>query len=314
MNAIDMNRFSRYGTAVAAAIGAFLMTVAFRRVGNPGSFCLFIAAVLFSAWYGGFGPGVLAMIVSGIAGAGVLVLRPGGADVGMRLSLFVMVSAMAIVVGTLARQVPQAEVAPAASAGAANGKARPLAIIADELGILFGPLIRVVQMFTMPLSHPLAHGEVREVAHLEGKDGSAFVHKRSLSTGHEERRYFGKARVNLHESLLNAAQACEVELTDKQIELTVHFAASHAHVVEDAAGLEELFRDLVRSVIQFVPRGGSIDVRTSNTSDAQVVVEISARNAAGESALHAAVLRSPYADQQAESSPHLNEATARSTL
>ena len=82
----------------------------------------------------------------------------------------------------------------------------------------------------------------------------------------------------------------------------MHFSASHAHVVENATGLEELFRDLVRSVIRFVPRGGSIDVRTSNTSDAQVQVEISATNATGESALHAAVLRAPYDDHDADSS------------
>jgi len=111
-----------------------------------------------------------------------------------------------------------------------------------------------------------------------------------------------RTRVNLHESLLNAAQACEAALRERQTELTIHFAAGQSNVVEDTTALEDLFQNLVQTVIQFVPRGGSIDVRTSNTSDAQVVVEISARNATGESALHAAVLRPPYGDPQAESS------------
>ena len=300
MSRLYLSKLGRYSAAAAAAAAAFLLTDGFRRAGNPGSFCLFLGAVLFSAWYGGFGPGVFAMMLSGLAGGALLALRPGGADVGLRISLFAMVSLMAIVVGTLARQMPQ--VREPSLASRESEAARPWVLVGDELSTLFGPLVRVVQMFTTPLSHPFDYGEVREVAQLEGMDGLAYNHTRRLSPGHTERRSFGKARVNLHESLLNAAQTCGAELTNKQIELTVHFAANRAHVVEDAAGLEELFRDLVRSVIRFVPRGGSIDVRTSNTFDAQVVVEISATNAAGESALHAAVLRAPYDDHDADSS------------
>ena len=62
----------RYTLSVVAVCVASVGTYLLKGAGDSGISPLFFAAVLFSAWYGGMGPGLLATFLSGIATAYLL--------------------------------------------------------------------------------------------------------------------------------------------------------------------------------------------------------------------------------------------------
>jgi signal transduction histidine kinase len=86
----------RYGLAFVACLGSFGTRMSLDPVlGNDAPLLISIVAVAFSAWYGGFGPGLLATLLS-IAGAIVVLATPWGTPVdltdavGVRLFMFLV--------------------------------------------------------------------------------------------------------------------------------------------------------------------------------------------------------------------------------
>src|SRR5215467_15097759 len=64
-----IRRHAAYGLAIATVIGATLLTLAIRAVRLSSPFLLLIIAVMASAALGGFGPGIFAVLLSGVAAA-----------------------------------------------------------------------------------------------------------------------------------------------------------------------------------------------------------------------------------------------------
>ncbi len=102
----------RYGFALAATIAAWAARHAFDPVwGHSLPYLLFFPAVMFAAWYGGFGPGILATVVSvgaawvfwvapeldttGLASAGLGVAVFGGSGVAVSLVCEALLTARA---------------------------------------------------------------------------------------------------------------------------------------------------------------------------------------------------------------------------
>lgn len=88
----------RYAVAVLAVTLALLLTSLLWPLIQPNASLLFFAAVMFSAWYGGFGPGLLSTVLSGVAI--IYFFKPPGnfwvidfADI-LRLIIFLLVSLM----------------------------------------------------------------------------------------------------------------------------------------------------------------------------------------------------------------------------
>ena len=65
----------RYAVALAAGALALAAQFALRSVISPSFYPIFLVAVAFSAWYGGFWPGVLTMAVT-IVGALAITVAP----------------------------------------------------------------------------------------------------------------------------------------------------------------------------------------------------------------------------------------------
>jgi K+-sensing histidine kinase KdpD len=62
-----MRRQAAYGLAIATVAVATLLTLAIRAVHLSSPFLLFSIAVMASAAFGGFGPGMFAVLLSGVA-------------------------------------------------------------------------------------------------------------------------------------------------------------------------------------------------------------------------------------------------------
>ncbi|HEX6975836.1 MAG TPA: histidine kinase dimerization/phospho-acceptor domain-containing protein, partial [Vicinamibacterales bacterium] len=85
--------FKRFGFSVVAVAAVLVLHLALAPwLGDSGLFLLFTPAVMFSAWYGGLGPGLLSMALSVAAGWNFL-MAPGGLSIDDwdRLALFLIV-------------------------------------------------------------------------------------------------------------------------------------------------------------------------------------------------------------------------------
>ncbi|HEX9371953.1 MAG TPA: DUF4118 domain-containing protein, partial [Roseiflexaceae bacterium] len=65
-----------YVAALLAVIAALLLTLLLRQVLDILIFPIFLAAVMFSAWYGGLGPGLFATLLAAVATSFILVQPP----------------------------------------------------------------------------------------------------------------------------------------------------------------------------------------------------------------------------------------------
>src|SRR5947209_2052127 len=86
----------RCGGAILAVLIATLLRHILRAMGDSGISPLYFAAVIFSAWFGGFGPGLLATGLSGLATAYLLIPQTSTAqgvrDALLRVLVFMVVA------------------------------------------------------------------------------------------------------------------------------------------------------------------------------------------------------------------------------
>jgi K+-sensing histidine kinase KdpD len=86
----------RYGVSVAAVIGSILLTALLPTVSPASSIFIILSAILFSAWYGGLGPGIFSTLVGAVGIAHLMEPRGSiaidSAEEVLRLILFVVTS------------------------------------------------------------------------------------------------------------------------------------------------------------------------------------------------------------------------------
>jgi two-component sensor histidine kinase len=100
----------RYAAAAASALAAFGVTVFLWPLIKPTVSPVFIVSVMFSAWYGGFGPGLLATVMASVLSAYFLMepsysVMIGGDD----LARLIVFASIAVVVNSLTATRRQAE-------------------------------------------------------------------------------------------------------------------------------------------------------------------------------------------------------------
>jgi signal transduction histidine kinase len=107
----------RYGVSVAVVIASILLAALLPTRSQSSSLFIILSAILFSAWYGGVGPGLLASLVAGL-GIAYYLMEPQGSvaiaspDEVLRLNLFV-VTAIAGVFFASRRRATQSRLARA---------------------------------------------------------------------------------------------------------------------------------------------------------------------------------------------------------
>ena len=92
----ERSAMSRYGAALGFTLAAFALKAALEQfIEQESPFLLFFSAVMFSAWFGGLGAGLLATLLSALLSdyfflAPSLTLRPGGSGQALRLVIFII--------------------------------------------------------------------------------------------------------------------------------------------------------------------------------------------------------------------------------
>ncbi len=81
-------------------------------------------------------------------------------------------------------------------------------------------------------------------------------------------------RVDVQQLLSRALRTLDHDIYQKRIALTVHAEARHFHVMADPTRIQQVFWNVLKNAVKFTPEGGNIEVRTFNSDDLTLQVEI----------------------------------------
>jgi signal transduction histidine kinase len=278
----------RYAGAVTSVGAAAALTHFLTILGDSGLSPLFFAAVLFSAWFGGLGPGLAATALSGVATAYLLIPHvnsfAGVRDVVLRVLVFTVVAVLAGSLHAATRRAAAASRLAAeafrkardAAEEASAAKTRFLAMVSHELRT---PLSAVVMIGDALANDPSLPRPVRDDA--EAILRSVEIEVRLIDDLVDLSRIAnGKLSLemhplNLHEPLRAALQLCHADLKEKQIELVTDFKAENPRVLGDGVRLQQIFWNLIRNALKFTPDSGRIRVATMNDAIGRVAIEVS---------------------------------------
>ncbi len=269
-----------YAVAVLSTALATIFTRILTSVGDSGISPLFFAAVFFSAWYGGLGPGLLA---TGLSGAmtwylfipqhdSIAVLR----DAVLRVLVFTSVAVLTSSLNAATKRAAEAARRARESAEEANrAKTQFVAMVSHELRVPLTPIAMVAQALeadnTLPESVRQDIQMISRNVMLEIRLIDDLVDLTRIGAG---KLKLEMKALDLNEPLLEAIRLCEADARDKQLDFRTDLSAENANVIGDALRLQQIFWNLLRNAIKFTPDGGKISLRTINNGGGDLVVEV----------------------------------------
>lgn len=279
---------ARYVIAALAVLAATVLRGVLHSLGDSGISPLYFAAVLFGAWYGGWGPGFVATGLSGVATAYLLMPTTGTAagvrDAILRVVVFTIVAVLTSSLHAALKRAAEASRAAAeamrrakeAAEEASAAKSRFVAMVSHELRAPLVPVAMVVDAIEHDpaLPTPLRRDVemIREGVAVELRLIDDLVDLSRIGAGKLKLKM---ERVDVHAPLARAVDVCRAEAAEREVALRTEPGAVAPWVWGDAVRLQQIFWNLVRNAIKFTPAGGQVRVRTFNADNGNVLVEVS---------------------------------------
>jgi signal transduction histidine kinase len=277
----------RYASALLAVIAATLLRGVLHSLGDSGISPLYFAAVLFSAWYGGLGPGFLATGLSGIATAYLLIpeisTAEGVRDAILRVLVFTIVALLAGSLHAALKRAAEASNTAAeafrrakeAAEEASAAKSRFVAMVSHELRSPLVPVSMVMDALESDPSLPAPLKRdvqmVRQGIEVEMRLIDDLVDLSRIGSG---KLTLKMEQVDVHQPLSAAIDVCRLDARDAQIDFNLDFSATSPLVWGDPTRLQQIFWNLIRNAIKFTPAGGKITIRSANATNGNVLVEV----------------------------------------
>ena len=175
----------------------------------------------------------------------------------------------------LIREQAAAEHARAEAERASAAKDKFLAMLSHELRTPLTPVLASVSTLEHEENLPEMMHEplqlIRRNVELEARLIDDLLDLTRISQGKVQLSF---EIVDAHTLLRNALEICQSEIVGKKLELRTHLSAKEVHLRADPARLQQIFWNLIKNAVKFTPHGGNLSVRTSNSDDGQLQVEI----------------------------------------
>jgi signal transduction histidine kinase len=278
----------RYASAVIAVAAAATLTHFLTTLGDAGLSPLFFAAVLFSAWFGGLGPGLAATFLSGVATTYLLIPHinsfVGIRDAVLRVLVFTVVAILTSSLHAATRRAAAASrlVADAfrkardAAEEASAAKTRFLATVSHELRTPLSSVVMIGEAIAKDVSLPrLVRDDAEAILRCVELEVRLIDDLVDLSRIGHGKLSLNMQPLDLHQSLLATLQLCDSDLKEKQIELITEFKAAKSQVIADGVRLQQIFWNLIRNALKFTPDAGRIGIVTRTDAEERIIVEVS---------------------------------------
>ena len=258
--------FYRYGTAVVSVAAAAGVSRLLSGLGDSGISPQFFAAIVFSAWYGGMGAGLLATVLSGLAATYLLIASSAASPADYRDDVFRV--AVFTVVALLTSSLHAASRRAQAAAESANAaKSQFLAMVSHELLTPLSPMLMAAEMLLddPSLSERVALDleTIRRNIHLEIRLINDLLDVSRIATG---KLQIHREVTDLHQIIRAAIALCENEIADREQTLRISLDAQHHALNGDPLRLQQVFWNLIRNASKFTPHAGTISIATRDTA------------------------------------------------
>jgi signal transduction histidine kinase len=241
---------------------------------------MFVVAVMCSAWFGGWGPGLTATVLAGACATIIFVEPPHapgfGADDAVRVGVFLGVAVLVSYLQASSRKSMEAiQRAKDQAEAASRAKDHFLAILSHELRTPLNPVLASVSVLEVDENLPQATREdlrlIRRNIELEARLIDDLLDVARLSRGKMQMHF---EVLDAHGALRDAVRICQDESRTKRQTMHIELLAQQHHVRADPARLRQVFWNLLRNAIKFTPPGGSIAVSSLNTPDGRLQVQV----------------------------------------
>jgi signal transduction histidine kinase len=270
-----------YAVAAGLALAALGLTRLIWPVIEPTSSPLFLAAVVVSAWYGGFGPGLFTTAL-GVLGKAYFFMMPTrsvrveDAATALQLGLFVVIAFLiSSLTGALRRAhtenvtlIAQERAARAAADAANRAKDVFLATVSHELRTPLHAISTWLQVLrrregcTDDVADALRAIERSVATQSRLIDDLLDVSRIVAGQLHVEMR-----RVELAPVVETAVATAHAAAPAKDIVLRVELDPAAGAVLGDRERLEQIVCNLVANALKFTPSRGRVDVRLRRAGD-----------------------------------------------
>jgi signal transduction histidine kinase/CheY-like chemotaxis protein len=158
---------------------------------------------------------------------------------------------------------------------ASLAKDRFLAMLSHELRTPLTPVLATVNLVEsrsdLPEDLRADLATIRRNVEMEARLIDDLLDLTRVNRGKVELR---NETIDAHDAIRSALQTCGNEADAKQLQVSLHLDAGVYHVWADAARMQQVFWNLLKNAIKFTPAGGRIDVRTFNTGERMLEVEV----------------------------------------
>ena len=263
-----------YGTAIVSVCVATVLTRFMAEIGDSGITPLFFAAVFVSAWYGGWGAGLMATVLSGLATAHFLMPPANSFAVArddlLRAAVFILVAMLTSSLHSATKRAAvasrkaeeQARLAQEAAEAASAAKTQFLAMVSHELRTPLNPVIMVSELLERDSQLPAQVRQdiamIRRNVDLEVRLIDDLLDLSRVSNG---KLRLNLRPVDLRKPLSAAVRVLEADVREKQLQLEVQQPREELPMIGDPLRLQQVFWNLLRNAIKFTPEKGRISLR-----------------------------------------------------
>ena len=282
----DRRSLWRYFVAVWSVGVAFLLTLLLSPLVQVGVSPLFLAAVMFSAWRGGLGPGLLATLLS-VTVSAFIFLPPSFSfavelDDLLQLGVF---SLTAIIISSLSRAREQAETELAASLTreqAARREAEAANELKDEFVAAVSHEMRTPLTTIKTLTRVMLRSEqtaeerrecVEDISSECDRQIDLVLNLLDLSRIKAGNFRLTPQPVKVDEVLAECLKIERFEAEERRQHLTAETLPELPRVVSDHSALRRALCGLVENAIKYTPDGGSITLGAHTDGD-EVAIRI----------------------------------------